>query len=137
MSMYLHKYALTTKKGAKMNKKPSTIVDSIGFEVALEVLGGNLQPYIRALADERKKPCPSQPFIKYCDACMKAISDLQDELMPNDLETIKRILAREEVFGAKPKCELEDRLIQGDTNAPPPVEPSEWDFLKFVGKDIA
>ena len=72
--------------------------DSIGYEVALEVLGQKRQPYMNALHEERLKSVPSQSFIRYCEACLKAIDELQDALMPNDKTTIERILNQHQAF---------------------------------------
>lgn len=66
--------------------------DSIQYEAALEVLGQELQPFICAIGDERKKASPSQAFIKYCEMRKAAISELQDVLRVEDRDTIERIL---------------------------------------------
>lgn len=67
----------------------------INYEVALEVLGQSLQPFMQAIYEEKQKPTPSQAFIRYCEDRMAALSELQSELHPNDLDTIKRILSKE------------------------------------------
>ena len=68
---------------------------SINYEVALELLGQSLQPFMQAIYEEKQKPTPSQAFIRYCAERMAAISELQSELHPSDLDTIKRILSKE------------------------------------------
>jgi hypothetical protein len=65
---------------------------SIGFEVALDVLGQSRQPFMAALRDERTKAKPSQIFIRYCEARLLALDELQDDLDPSDQDTIERIL---------------------------------------------
>lgn len=64
----------------------------IRYEVALEVLGQSLQPFLNAIEDERKKAKPSEVFIRYCDMRVSAITELQEDLDPADTETIDRIL---------------------------------------------
>ena len=68
---------------------------SINYEVALELLGQSLQPFMQAIYEEKQKPTPSQAFIRYCEDRMAALSELQSELHPSDLDTIKRILSKE------------------------------------------
>jgi hypothetical protein len=68
---------------------------SISYEVALEVLGQSRQPFMTAIREESAKVSPSTPFIRYCEARLNAIDDLQDELVPTDHDTIERILARD------------------------------------------
>ena len=46
---------------------------SISYEVALEVLGQNRQPFMQAIHEERQKPAPSQVFIRYCESRLAAI----------------------------------------------------------------
>lgn len=72
--------------------------ESIGYEVALEVLGQKRQPLMNAIHEERQKAAPSESFIRYCEACLKAIDELQDSLMPNDKTTIERILNKDQSF---------------------------------------
>ena len=67
----------------------------INYEVALELLGQSLQPFMQAIYEEKQKPTPSQAFIRYCEDRMAALSELQSELHPSDLDTIKRILSKE------------------------------------------
>ena len=61
--------------------------DSINYEVALEVLGQSRQPFMQAIHLERQQPMPSQAFIKFCQARLSAIDDLQEELQPTDQRT--------------------------------------------------
>ena len=67
----------------------------INYEVALEVLGQSLQPFMQAIYEENQKTKPSKPFIQYCQDRMAALSELQNELTPNDLDTIERILSKD------------------------------------------
>ena len=69
--------------------------DSINYEVALEVLGQSRQPFMAAIRQEQAKGAPSQPFVRYCEARLRAIDDLQDELEPHDRDTVERILAQD------------------------------------------
>lgn len=66
--------------------------ESISYEVALEVLGQSRQPFMTALREERAKPKPSAPFIKYCEMRLAAIDEIHDELGFEDVDTIDRIL---------------------------------------------
>ena len=50
---------------------------------------------MQAIYEEKQKPTPSQAFIRYCEDRMAALSELQSELHPSDLDTIKRILSKE------------------------------------------
>ena len=69
---------------------------SINYEVALELLGQSMQPFIRAIADERAKPKPSAALIAYCEARKTALSRMQDHLRLDDLATIAAILDRDD-----------------------------------------
>lgn len=71
---------------------------SIAFEVALEVLGQARQPYMQAIIEEQAKACPSTALVDYCQARLAALDRLQDELTPNDVETVRRILDKEPPF---------------------------------------
>jgi hypothetical protein len=73
--------------------------DSISYEVALDVLGQSRQPFMTAIREEEAKATPSRPFVRYCEARLRAIDELQDELEPSDRDTIERILAAD----AEPK----------------------------------
>jgi len=68
--------------------------DSISYEVALEILGQSRQPFMQAIYEERKKSVPSQAYIRYCEMRLAAIDELQDELQPDDISTIERILTK-------------------------------------------
>lgn len=70
----------------------------VRYEVALEVLGQGRQPIMSAIADERQKAQPSQPFIRYCEMRLEAIDELQDNLEPSDADTIERILDPNSTF---------------------------------------
>ena len=67
----------------------------ISYEVALEVLGQSRQPLMAAIREERAKARPSQTLIRYCESRLAAIDEIQDELAPDDRDTIERILALE------------------------------------------
>ena len=69
---------------------------SISYEVALEVLGQNRQPFMQAIHEERQKPAPSQVFIRYCESRLAALDELQEALQPTDMGTIERILTKGE-----------------------------------------
>lgn len=70
----------------------------ISYEVALEVLGQSRQPFMQAIFEERQKATPSEPFIRYCEARLAALDELQDSLQPSDLGTIERILSHDAMF---------------------------------------
>ncbi len=65
--------------------------DSIKYEVALEVLGQDLQPLMEAIRIEKEKAKPSTAAITYFEMRMRAIDELQQELRPTDLDTINQI----------------------------------------------
>lgn len=69
---------------------------SINYEVALEVLGQSMQPFIRAMNSEKEKPNPSAALIEYCEARKQALSRLQDHLPADDLTTIMAILDKDD-----------------------------------------
>ena len=69
---------------------------SIGYEVALEILGQSRQPFMQAIHEEQQKPAPSQAFIRYCENRLTALDELQDDLRADDLSTIERILSKGE-----------------------------------------
>ena len=54
--------------------------------------------FMQAIYEEKQKPTPSQAFIRYCEDRMAALSELQSELNPSDLDTIERILSKEAPF---------------------------------------
>jgi hypothetical protein len=66
--------------------------ESIDYEVALEILGQSLQPFIMAIQHERAKAHPSEALIAYCEAQKAALRDLQEDLRVDDRETIELIL---------------------------------------------
>ena len=66
--------------------------DSIKYEVALEILGQELQPFMDAIRQEKGKAEPSQAFIRYCEMRMAALGELQDSLRTTDLDMIEKIL---------------------------------------------
>lgn len=66
--------------------------DSIKYEVALEVLGQDLQPFMQAIRLEKEKAKPSAAAITYFEIRIRAIDELQQELRPSDLDTINQIL---------------------------------------------
>ena len=70
--------------------------DSIHFEVALDLLGDGTRPFRCAIEEEEAKEKPSAAFIKYCKKRIEALNELQDELMPSDMDTVKRICYRRE-----------------------------------------
>lgn len=72
--------------------------ESIAFEVALEALGQSRQPFMQAIAMERAKPSASAALIRYCEARLAAIDALQEDLRPADIDTVRRILARDPLF---------------------------------------
>lgn len=65
---------------------------SLKYEVALEALGGDLQPFLEAIRLENEKAKPSAAAITYFEMRMRAIDELQQELLPADLDTINQIL---------------------------------------------
>jgi hypothetical protein len=67
----------------------------INYEVALEILGQSRQPFMQAIHEERQKPEPEQVFIRYCEGRLRAIDELQDDLRPRDIGTIRRIFERD------------------------------------------
>jgi hypothetical protein len=68
----------------------------INYEVALEFLGQSMQPFIRAIADERAKPTPSAALVAYCEARKTALSRMQNHLRLDDQATITAILDRDD-----------------------------------------
>lgn len=78
--------------------------ESIAFEVALEALGQSRQPLMQELARERAKAAPSDVVIRFCQARLAAIDALQHDLRPADMDTVRRILARDPLFATGPKA---------------------------------
>lgn len=68
--------------------------DSIKFEVAIEILGQELQPFVSALAVERQKAAPSAALVGYYQARIDALREFQDVLDVADLDAINSILDR-------------------------------------------
>lgn len=68
--------------------------DSIKYEVALEILGQELQPFLEAIRLEMEKAEPSQAFIHFCEMRMAALRELQDNLRTTDVDTIERVLEK-------------------------------------------
>jgi len=70
----------------------------INYEVALEALGQGRQPLMVAIGEEKAKATPSAAFIKFCEMRLAAIDELQDELRPDDISTIAKILQKDAPF---------------------------------------
>lgn len=68
--------------------------NSVKYEVALEVLGQDLQPFMEAIRLEKSRENPSAAAIKYFEMRMAAIDELQQELR-QDPEIIEKILDKE------------------------------------------
>jgi hypothetical protein len=68
---------------------------SVDYEVALEVLGQYMQPFVQAEYDEEQKEHPNKAFLDYCRARIRALGELQDELDTDDTELIEKIIAPE------------------------------------------
>jgi hypothetical protein len=66
--------------------------ESIQYEVALEVLGQERQPFMEASKLEKAKPEPSAAFMRYCDLRLVALDELQENLRTTDRDTIEKIL---------------------------------------------
>lgn len=77
--------------------------DSIQYEVALEILGQELQPLIRTIGEEKGKASPSAALIKYCEMRQAAINELQHSLRVEDRDTIERILDTEDCLFRTPR----------------------------------
>lgn len=65
---------------------------STRFEVALEILGQSRQPYMHAIRNENAKEKSNVNFITYCEAWLLAIDNLQEDLLPDDIDTVNEIL---------------------------------------------
>lgn len=70
----------------------------MAYEVALEILGQSRQAYMQAITDEKHKPTQSMPLIEYCKIRLSSIDRLQETLMPDDFDTVRRILDKEVPF---------------------------------------
>lgn len=75
--------------------------DSIKYEVALEILGQARQPFMNAIHEEKAKATPCAALIRFYEARLRALDELQDALSPSDMNAIEQILDKE------------DRLIRG------------------------
>ena len=71
--------------------------NSVKYEVALEVLGQDLQPFMEAIRLEKARAKPSAAAIKYFEMRMAAIDELQQELR-QDPEIIEKILDKKSLF---------------------------------------
>ena len=76
--------------------------DSIKYEVALEILGQELQPFMRAIREEKEKTIPSRALITYCEMRMAALSEMQDLLRVEDRYTLERVLDAEDCLFRMP-----------------------------------
>ncbi len=76
-------------------------IPGIKYEVALEVLGNSIQPFIRAREEESAKEKPNEAFIQYCSDRIKAIRVLRHNLRVTDEEIISRILDPNDVIIGK------------------------------------
>jgi hypothetical protein len=65
---------------------------AIKYEVALEILGQERQPFMGAIRAERAKPAPSASMIRYCEMRLAALDELQGSLRAEDAETVTQIL---------------------------------------------
>lgn len=66
--------------------------NSINYEVAVEILGQSRQPLMAAIRSEREKLEPSISLIKYFEARLSALDNLQETLSVSDVATIEKIL---------------------------------------------
>jgi hypothetical protein len=62
------------------------------FEVALEILGQSKAPFVNGIHIEKQKEKPNQVKIQFLKERERAINNLMDELMPNDIELVEEIL---------------------------------------------
>lgn len=65
---------------------------AIQYEVALEILGQERQPFMSALRAERAKASPSAALIHYYEARLQALDELQDSLRTDDTSAVVQIL---------------------------------------------
>lgn len=65
--------------------------DAIKYEVALEILGQERQPFMAALRAEREKASPSEPMIRYYEQRLAALDELQDTLRVEDTDSVNQI----------------------------------------------
>ena len=66
--------------------------EAIKFEVALEILGQELQPFMAALRIEREQASPSAPMIRYYEQRLAALDELQGALRTTDARAINQIV---------------------------------------------
>lgn len=64
----------------------------INYEVALDILGQEKQPFVNTMWEERRKEKPSEALVAYCEARIAALDDLQESLRSGDTELISQIL---------------------------------------------
>jgi hypothetical protein len=82
-----------TQKGGRIDMLKFQLNDAgINYEVALEILGQEKQPFVNALSEERRKAQPSEALMAYCKARIAALDELQESLRSDDAETIGLIL---------------------------------------------
>ena len=67
------------------------------FEVALEILGQSKAPFVNEIYREEQKDKPNELKIRFLEERKRAINNLMDDLMPDDLELIA------EIFGENTK----------------------------------
>lgn len=72
--------------------------DGIHFEVALELLGQRLQPFIQAIQEEKTKAAPSLLLIRYYEMRVEALDELQGSLTPKDMDAVQRIFDKQAAF---------------------------------------
>lgn len=65
---------------------------AIQYEVALEILGQERQPFMAALRAERAKAEPSFALVHYYEARLAALDELQDSLRTGDTAAVVQIL---------------------------------------------
>ena len=66
--------------------------DSMKYEVALEILGQERQPFMETIRLEKAKAEPSAAFVRYCEMRLSALDELQDSLRSTDRDTVEQIL---------------------------------------------
>lgn len=74
------------------------IMQSVDYEVAIEVLGQSLQPLITALADERQKAAPSPALVQYLEGRIASIEQLQTSSTRTIAPPSRRSLRRQAQF---------------------------------------
>lgn len=81
------------KKGGSMGAVDLGINGgAIQYEVALEILGQERQPFMAALRAERAKAEPSSALVRYYEARLAALDELQDSLRTSDTVAVVQIL---------------------------------------------